>query len=132
MSYAKEYGHARIRNTGISLTEYRICAFLHFHCDMSQDAVAAALCLDKTTVAKALLSLEGKGYVRREQNPVNRRKNTLSITPEGRATIAEAIDVYDTWSDAVYSCLSLEEQTEFHDYLERMVEKAKQLADESK
>lgn len=127
--YAREYGHSRIRNVGISDTEHQICAFLHFHQDMSQDAVASALCLDKTTVAKALLSLEVKGYIRREQNPENRRKNVLSITDAGRATIADVIDVYDVWTDEVCSCLSREEQEAFKDYLGRMVQKAKQLSD---
>ena len=129
--YAKEYGHTRIRNAGVSDTEYQICAFLHFHYDMSQDAVASALCLDKTTVAKALLSLEIKGYIRREQNPENRRKNVLSITDEGRATITDVIDVYDVWTDEVCSCLSMEEQKAFNDYLGRMVEKAKQISDKN-
>ncbi len=129
--YAKEYGHTRIRNAGVSDTEYQICAFLHFHYDMSQDAVASALCLDKTTVAKALLSLEIKGYIRREQNPENRRKNVLSITDEGRATITDVIDVYDVWTDEVCSCLSMEEQEAFNDYLGRMVEKAKQISDKN-
>ncbi len=130
--YAKEYGDARIRNTGVSHTEYQICAFLHFHHDMSQDAVANALCLDKTTVAKALLTLEGKGYIRREQNPENRRKNILSITDEGRANIADVIDIYDLWTDAVCSCLSLEEKEAFEEYLVRMIEKARQLSEENK
>ena len=129
--YAKEYGHNRIRNAGVSDTEYQICAFVHFHHDMSQDAVASALCLDKTTVAKALLSLEGKGYIQREQNPENRRKNILSITDQGRTTIADVVDVYDLWTDAVYSCLTLEEQEAFEEYLVRMIEKARQLSDEN-
>lgn len=129
LRYAKEYGHSRIRNAGVSDTEYQICAFLHFHHDMSQDAVASALCLDKTTVSKALLSLERKGYIRRVQNPENRRKNILSITDQGRTTIANVVDVYDLWTDAVYSCLSLEEQGAFEEYLERMLEKARQLSD---
>lgn len=130
LRYAKEYGHTRIRNAGVSDTEHQICAFVHFHHDLSQDAVATALCLDKTTVAKALRSLEAKGYIRREQNPENRRKNILSITDAGRKNIADVADVYDVWADAVYACLSSEEQKAFDEYLVRMIGKARQLSDE--
>lgn len=123
--YAKEYGHSKIRHTGVSDTEHMICAFLYFHEDVSQDTIANALVLDKTTVAKALLSLEGKGYVSRMQNLDNRRKNVLSITESGKTAIADVITVYDDWLASVMSCLSEDEQDKFNEYCSRLLEAAK-------
>ena len=50
----REFGHEQIRDAGFSDTEHAICTFLCFHDQVSQDMIANALLLDKTTVAKAL------------------------------------------------------------------------------
>ncbi|HZW49086.1 MAG TPA: MarR family transcriptional regulator [Bacillota bacterium] len=92
--YAKEYGHSKIRDAGVSDTEHKICTFLYFHNDVSQDMVAKALMLDKTTLAKALISLEERGLILRIQNPANRRENILNITKDGKATIADIVNIY--------------------------------------
>lgn len=126
--YAKDYGHAKIRDAGVSDTEHRICAFLYFHRDVYQDMVANTLMLDKTTVAKALVSLEERGLIERIQNPDNRRKNVLNITDEGKETIADSVSIYDEWLEKVESCLSEEERKQFHCYCLRLLEKAKELS----
>ena len=125
MKYAKDYGHARIRDAGISDTEHKICAFLYFHSDVSQDHVADALMMDKTTVAKALLSLEKKEFINRVRNPENRRKNVLTITDMGKVAISDILHIYDAWLENVLSCLSEEERRQFSGFCERLLEKAK-------
>lgn len=131
VKYAKEYGHRRIRDTGVSDTEHKICSFLYFHSEVSQDTVAYALMMDKTTVAKALLSLEKKDCICRIRNPENRRKNMLSITDKGKETIGEVMDIYDNWLKSVLSCLTQEEQKQYFMYSERILEKAKQVSEEN-
>jgi len=132
MKYAREYGHSRIRDAGISDTEHIICAFLCFHSEVSQDYVAGALKMDKTTVAKALLSLEKKDFVCRERNPENRRKNSLSITEKGRLAVADLLHIYDSWLADVMSCLSEKEQAQFGSYCVRILENAEKLSEEEK
>ena len=126
--YAKEYGHARIREAGVTDTEHKICTFLSFHNDAYQDMIASSLMLDKTTVAKALVSLEARGLILRVQNPENRRKNVLSITQAGKATIADIVDIYDEWFSRISACLSSEEQEQFNEYCCRLLETAKKIS----
>ncbi len=125
--YAKEYGHARIREAGVTDTEHKICTFLYFHNDVYQDMIANTLMLDKTTVAKALVSLEVRGLILRVQNPENRRKNLLSITEAGKATIADIVGIYDEWLSQISACLSFEEQLQFDEYCHRLLETAKKI-----
>ncbi|NLL49040.1 MAG: winged helix-turn-helix transcriptional regulator [Firmicutes bacterium] len=125
--YAKEYGHARIRAAGITDTEHRICTFIHFHSDAYQDMVANALMLDKTTVAKALVSLEERGLIKRVRNPENRRKNILTITDAGKEAIIDIVGISDEWLEKVESCLSDQEKEQFHSYCLRLLEKAKEI-----
>jgi len=126
--YAKDYGHAKIREAGVSDTEHIICTFLYFHSDAYQDMIANSLMLDKTTVAKALVSLEERGLIKRIQNPDNRRKNILNITEAGKETIADVVDIYDVWLEAIGSCLSDGEKEQFHALCLRLLEKAKEIS----
>lgn len=129
--YAKEYGHARIREAGVTNTEHKICTFLYFHTDVYQDMIANTLMLDKTTVAKALVSLEERGLIVRSQNPKNRRKNILLITEAGKSTIADIVDIYDEWLSQISACLTLEEQKYFDEYCSRLLETAKKISKEN-
>lgn len=128
LKYAKKYVNTKIREAGVSDTEHNICTFLYFHRDSYQDMIANSLMLDKTTVAKAILSLEERGLITRMQNPDNRRKNILNITDAGKQTIADVLGVYDDWLENVESCLSNEEKEHFRDYCVRLLEKAKEIS----
>ncbi|NLV51274.1 MAG: MarR family transcriptional regulator [Clostridiales bacterium] len=128
LKHAKGYGHAKIREAGVSDTEHKICTFLYFHSDTYQDMIANSLMLDKTTVAKAILSLEERGLIKRVQNPDNRRKNILNITDSGKEKISDVVGIYDEWFEKIASCLSDEEKELFHDCCMRMLEKAKEIS----
>lgn len=127
LKYAKGYGHDKIREAGVSDTEHKICTFLYFHSDAYQDMIANYLMLDKTTVAKAILSLEERGLIKRVQNPDNRRKNILNITDAGKITISDVVGIYDEWLEVISSCLTEDEKDQFHDYCKRLLEKAKEI-----
>lgn len=130
MKYAKNYGHARIREAGVSDTEHKICTFLYFHSDAYQDMIANYLMLDKTTIAKAILSLEERGLIKRIQNPENKRKNILNITDAGKSTISDVVGIYDEWLEIISSCLSEDEKEKFQEYFKRMLEKAKKISNQ--
>lgn len=132
LMYAKEYGHARIREAGISDTEHKICTFLYFHRDVYQDMIANTLMLDKTTVAKALSSLEARKLILRSQNPENRRKNILTITDAGIATITDIVSIYDEWLARISACLSPEEQGRFDEYCRRLLAVTKTIREEKR
>lgn len=127
--YAREYGHSKIRIVGMSDTEHTICTFLFGHDGMSQDDVCEALRLDKATVARALMTLEEKGFVNRVPNVENRRKNLLSITAEGKRSIADVVHIYDEWFAQISACLSPEEQQYFDEYCGRLLAAARKISE---
>lgn len=118
---AKEFCHSQIKTIGLSDTEHMICTFLMGHCGGSQDDVAEALKLEKATVARALLSLEKKGYVVRSINRDNRRKYILTLTQFGKESIADVADIYDVWFHKISSCLSEQELKQFDEYCKRLL-----------
>jgi DNA-binding MarR family transcriptional regulator len=57
---------------------------------LSQQEVALRLGVDRTTMVDLIDELEGKGLVQRRQDPADRRRNVVALTPAGTATLAAA------------------------------------------
>lgn len=123
----REFGHEQIRDAGFSDTEHAICTFLCFHDQVSQDMIANALMLDKTTVAKALSAMEGKSLIIREQDGQNRRKNIIRVTETGRASVSASMHIYDSWFSGVCDCLSEDEKKQLGTSIDKMIACALQL-----
>ena len=125
----KEFNHAKIRMQNLSDTECMICSYIYSHENCSQDDVSVALKTDKTTVGKALASLEKKNCVARTQDEADKRIKRLSLTEIGRNKIAELLDIHNHWLRSIMTCLSKEEQKQFENYCDRLLTAAEKLTD---
>ena len=123
----KEFSHEKIRRQELSDTECMICSYIFSHEGCSQDDVSVALKTDKTTVGKALASLENKLCVVRMQDETDKRIKRLSLTDAGREKVAELIDIHNNWLRDIMTCLSSEEQKQFENYCERLLDAAEKL-----
>ena len=123
----KKFSHEKIRKQELSDTECMICSYIYFHENCSQDDVSVALKTDKTTVGKALASLEKKNCVVRVQDKADKRIKRLSFTDTGREKMAELVDLHNNWLEKILTCLSQEEQAQFENYCERLLAAAEQL-----
>ena len=90
-----------------------LCSYIYSHENCSQDDVSVALKTDKTTVGKALVSLENKNCVIRTQDGTDKRIKRLSLTDAGREKVAELVDIHNNWLHDIMTCLSSEEQKQF-------------------
>ena len=104
-----------------------ICSYIYSHENCSQDDVSVALKTDKTTVGKALMSLERKNCVVRVQDAADKRVKRLSLTDTGREKIAALANLHNNWLEKILTCLSPEEQEQFENYCERLLAAAEQL-----
>lgn len=125
----KEFSHEMIRKRELSDTECMICSYIYSNENCSQDDVSAALKTDKTTIGKALASLEKKNCVVRLQDEADKRIKRLSLTVTGRDKVAELIDIHNNWLRDIMTCLSSEEQKQFENYCERLLAAAEKMAD---
>lgn len=123
----KEFSHEKIRLQELSDTECMICSYIHSHGNCSQDDVSVALKTDKTTVGKALASLEQKNCVARVQDTADKRIKRLSLTDTGREKVAELVGLHNRWLSEILTCLSEEEQKHFENYCERLLAAAEKL-----
>ena len=125
----KAFSHEKIRLQELSDTESMICSYIYSHENCSQDDVSVALKTDKTTVGKALASLENKACVVRTQDEADKRVKRLSLTAVGRGKVAELLDIHNNWLRDIMTCLSAEEQTQFENYCERLLAAAEKLTE---
>ena len=123
----KEFSHEKIRKQELSDTECMICSYIYSHKSCSQDDVSVALKTDKTTIGKALASLENKGCVVRIQDGADKRIKRLSLTDAGQEKISELIDIHNNWLRDIMVCLSEDEQKQFENYCERLLSAAEKL-----
>ena len=111
--------------------EVSSCHQLFFPCisrnpGMSQDDIAKYLCLNKSTVARSLASLEENGFVMREADAEDKRvmrvypsEKMLSLTPHIKEALKE-------WNAYISEGISEEEMAVFSSVLEKMEARARE------
>lgn len=130
--FGKEFSHKKIRVKDFSDTEYMICSYVYSHAGCSQEDVTAALRMDKTTVGKAIASLEEKHCIGRTQDTADRRRKKLCLTGEGREKTAGLLNIHNDWLSEILTCLSPGEQAQFEDFCRRLLTAAEELAENNK
>lgn len=69
-----------MKQFGLSGIQMRYLKFIHDNPGISQEELAGILKIDKGAVAKAIKDMVNKGYVRKTQNPEDRRAYCLCLT----------------------------------------------------
>lgn len=130
--YSREFSHEKFHMEDLSETEWMICSYISSHPLCSQDDVASALRIDKTTVAKALVTLENKDCIGRRRDAKDRRVKRLTITERGYFKIGKLMNLHSDWLSEVMSCLTPEEQAQFETYCNRLLESAERVSENHK
>jgi DNA-binding MarR family transcriptional regulator len=92
--------HAQLRLTeltgsamapfGVTGRECAVLIAIDSGAPLSQQEVARRLGVDRTTMVVLIDELESKGLVQRRRDPGDRRKNVVTLTEAGRATVRKA------------------------------------------
>jgi DNA-binding MarR family transcriptional regulator len=83
---------------GVSLAQCHVLIELDQQCCCSLKALAEALGLDISTLSRTVDTLVKEGYVKREENPSDRRSINLTLSEKGR----EKTNYINTKSDEYY------------------------------
>ena len=128
----KEYSHKKILRKDMSETECYICSYVYSRPNCTQYDVAEALKIDKTTLAKALRTLEEKNFIERTKDDNDKRVNRLVLTEICISKISDIITIHNDWMKEVAGCLLPEEQEQLEGYCERLLAAAEELLEKSK
>jgi len=127
--YGNVFSNRHLKAQNISSAEHPILMFLSANKAVNQEAIANYFMLDKGTVAKTLLNLEGKGLILRTENPHNRREKLISLTRPGIENICAMRQLLEEWNAELYKGISIEEQAAFNSIINKMAENAKHAID---
>ncbi|GAA3014458.1 MarR family transcriptional regulator [Streptosporangium longisporum] len=89
---------------------YRLLAALHEFGPMSQAVLGRRCSVDRSDVVNAINELTGQGSVERAPDPADRRRNTVTITDEGRSRLRRMDEVLDGVQDDLLAPLSADER----------------------
>lgn len=89
---------------------------------ITQDDLAKMFHIDKGTIARAIRKLEEKGMVNKVQDPLNRRKYRLSLTPKGEQVIPVILQAEKKWENNIFKGFSSEERSFMLEGMRRLAE----------
>lgn len=86
-----------------------------------QITLAGRVALDAATLGAVVARLHARGLVRRENDPRDRRRKLLWITPEGETLVAQMVQPAERVQQRLMAPLSPEDQAHLLRLLERLV-----------
>ncbi len=106
---------AMLKANHIDLTpeQFLLIDMLWNHGDLKQQQLADGMQKDKNSITKLIDALEQKGLVMRQQNPTDRRSNTIVLTEKGDSLKLEAKAVGISLLDKMLEGLSEDEIQRF-------------------
>ncbi len=96
---------------------------------LSQEQIARKLCVDKSSVTRALASLEKIGYVTRVRDEADKRITLVYPTEKAIESRAEIKNAYKEWNSYIKEGFTAEEEAEFIRLLEKAAKRAAEYAE---
>jgi DNA-binding MarR family transcriptional regulator len=106
---------------GINGREAAVLRVIADRSPVSQGEVARAMNVDRTTMVALIDDLQGKGLVRRRQDPEDRRKNAVELTDAGRDSVRQAAGAVERAERDFLRPLSAAEATQFRKILRALL-----------
>lgn len=120
------YRNEKFKAEGICACHHAFILIISHHPGYSQEDITREICLNKSTVARALNHLEGSGYIKRTPNAEDKRQLLVYPTEKMLAILPSVRAVSGEWNEIITQGISEDELEVFHSVLNRMEKSAKQ------
>ena len=121
------YRHSKISATDLHSSHYAFVLAICRESGRSQEELAKELCLNKSTVARTLNSLEEKGYITRTPLATDKRQFAVHPTEKMLAILPEVKNTSIEWMSLLSEGIPQAELEIFNSVLERMQDKARKI-----
>ncbi|MEW9122735.1 MAG: MarR family winged helix-turn-helix transcriptional regulator [Thermotaleaceae bacterium] len=116
------FNHA-LKEFDITSAEYALLLYLYKKDEISQEDLSAYLYIDKAAIARAVKSLEQKGYVTRYKDEADKRFNRVCLSDKAKGLENEIKEKVWSWSEFLTEDLDEETVDEVLSVLKKMVNK---------
>ena len=118
---AKGFAEA-LRPLGIDPREWTLLRYVAQSEGQSQQALAERLGMPPSGMVAVVDGLEKAGLLERRPAPADRRVRALYMTPKGRRTLKQAVEIAIAYETDLCSCLEAKEREQLIDLLQRLQE----------
>ncbi|MGA5200192.1 MarR family winged helix-turn-helix transcriptional regulator [Streptomyces variegatus] len=108
-----------VRPSGITALQYTALTVLERHDGLSAAQLARDSFVTAQSIADLVRSLEGRGLVRRERNPRNRRELLILLTDDGRELLARHAEPVRELEERMVRDLTAHQTEQFREALAR-------------
>ena len=127
---ASAYRAERLEGIGISAAHYFYILAICKNAGVSQDALAKALYINKSSVARALQTLESDGFIERRQSESDRRITLVHPTQKAEDVLPKIREVSKSWNEFLFGALDGDEREIFMTLLDKIATRATSYIDE--
>jgi DNA-binding MarR family transcriptional regulator len=115
------------KSTGLSMPQFSILMQLHHKgaCGMSE--ISERFEISNAAASQLVEKLVQGRYIKREEDPSDRRSKLLNLTAKGTALIQQGIEERYRWLDELVKDLSAEEKSKVSEALTILTERAKEM-----
>jgi DNA-binding MarR family transcriptional regulator len=99
-------GAARLADSGINLTAYRMLLVIEIFGEISVSDLAKVMLIDRALISRAASDMIERGLLDARSDPASRRKKLLALTGPGRDVFVELRDRFDARQAEVEALLS--------------------------
>jgi DNA-binding MarR family transcriptional regulator len=117
------YMNYALKELNMSSSEYPFMITLYNNEGINQEELSSRLLIDKAATARAIKSLEEKGYVRREKNEKDKRSNKIYVTDKGKSCQDKIQTALNGWTQLLTEGINDEVNTLVFNTLKTMTEK---------
>ena len=121
------YRHGKVSADDLHSSHYAFVLAICREEGRSQEELARELCLNKSTVARALNCLEDKGYITRSALPNDKRQFSVYPTDKMLAILPKVKSASVEWMSLLSDGIAKEELDIFNSVLERMQDRAREI-----
>lgn len=91
--------------------------------NLSQNDIGSNYNIDKGVISRTLKKLEEDGFISREIDKDNRRRNIVSLTQKGEEVVEEIIKIFEEWESEIYQDIDIEKEI-LHEVLKKVALKS--------
>lgn len=113
----------------LTIPAWRVMAILGRFPDLSAAELVEQTAMDKVAISRAVSVLFKNDYITRSEDPADRRRQVLNLSPLGREVYERIVPLAQQYENDLMGSLSAEERQQLDSIIEKLMDRAQAWAE---